>query len=36
MTMVMPFGKYRTRPLHDVPSDYMWWIFRTIELREPL
>lgn len=27
MSMVMPFGKYKGRPLDDVPDDYLIWLY---------
>ena len=35
-TMPMPFGRYRHRPVHEVPLDYLMWLLMTIELHEPL
>jgi hypothetical protein len=31
----MPFGKYRSWPLPDLPADYLAWLC-TLHLREPL
>jgi hypothetical protein len=31
----MPFGKYRSCPLPDLPEDYLGWL-ATLDLREPL
>lgn len=32
----MPFGKFRGRPVNDLPVDYVAWVRENIELREPL
>ena len=32
----MPFGRYRGRPIIDVPMDYLAWLAGNVELREPL
>jgi hypothetical protein len=32
---LMPFGKYKNRPLAEVPSGYLEWL-TTTELRDPL
>ncbi len=26
-TDVMPFGKYRDKPMQDVPASYLWWLY---------
>jgi hypothetical protein len=31
----MPFGRYRGRPIRELPSDYLAWLV-TLELRAPL
>ena len=32
----MPFGKHRGEPLRSLPDDYLQWLARSVELREPL
>jgi Putative quorum-sensing-regulated virulence factor len=32
----MPFGKYRGRPLADIPDAYVHWLASLQNLREPL
>jgi hypothetical protein len=27
----MPFGKYRNRPLRDIPADYLQWVLHEAE-----
>ena len=34
--MVIPFGKYRGQPLEDVPTDYLEWCLREMDLRPAL
>jgi hypothetical protein len=34
--VIMPFGKYRGRPLTELPSDYLTWLAGLANLREPL
>jgi Putative quorum-sensing-regulated virulence factor len=39
MTMIphtLPFGRYRGRPLTELPSDYVEWALALDHLREPL
>lgn len=33
--MLMPFGKYKSQPLEELPSEYLSWL-AGIDLREPL
>jgi hypothetical protein len=35
MTLSMPFGKFRGRPLTELPDDYLAWLL-TIDLRDRL
>jgi hypothetical protein len=32
----MPFGRYRGRPLRDLPDSYLDWLLSLADLREPL
>ena len=32
----MPFGKHRGTSIKDIPADYLQWLHKTVELREPL
>jgi hypothetical protein len=32
----MPFGKYRSWPLADLPDEYVAWLLSLNDLREPL
>lgn len=34
--MKMPFGKYKSYDLGELPDDYLEWLHFEIELREPL
>ena len=36
MTTAMPFGKYRGRPLSELPDDYLFWLLSLDNLRQPL
>lgn len=31
----MPFGKYRGRPVEDVPAGYLAWLLEETDVREP-
>jgi hypothetical protein len=30
----MPFGKYKGEYLQDIPTDYLQWLWRTVEFRQ--
>ncbi len=32
----MPFGKYKSAPLEDLPSEYLLWLGCLNDLRQPL
>lgn len=34
--MKMPFGKYKGEELEDLPTDYMEWCLRELDLRPAL
>ena len=34
--MNMPFGKYKGRPLRDIPEDYLAWLLDNCELKPTL
>ena len=34
--MLMPFGKYKGKPIDSIPCGYLKWILANCELREPL
>jgi hypothetical protein len=34
--MRMPFGKYRGRPLADVPPDYLFWLYWNGDINDAL
>jgi Putative quorum-sensing-regulated virulence factor len=34
--MTIPFGKFKGRPLAELPDDYLGWLFSLGDLREPL
>jgi hypothetical protein len=33
---VMPFGRFRDRPLSELPSAYVIWLLKLPDLRDPL
>src|SRR5437867_2645636 len=35
-TIVMPFGKWKHRPLTEVPYDYLCWLLGEVDLRPAL
>lgn len=32
----LPFGKHKGRPLREVPTDYLLWLWRRVPLRPDL
>jgi hypothetical protein len=34
--MLMPFGRYKGRPLTEVPASYLWFAYREADLRPEL
>jgi hypothetical protein len=36
MAILMPFGKFRNRPLDEIPTDYLWWLLDEVDLRPRL
>ena len=32
----MSFGKHKGRPIKEIPDDYLAWVLKTVDLREPL
>lgn len=32
----MPFGKYKGRPLSELPDPYVAWLIKKCDLKEPL
>jgi uncharacterized protein (DUF3820 family) len=34
--MIMPFGKFKGSPLEEIPDQYLLWLGKNVELREPL
>ncbi|MBA2883060.1 hypothetical protein HNR65_003417 [Desulfosalsimonas propionicica] len=34
--MKMPFGKYRGFEVDEIPEDYLRWLVKNVNLREPL
>jgi len=34
--MIMRFGKYKGFPVEYLPTDYLFWLWREVDLREPL
>ena len=33
---IMPFGKYKGKPIADMPSSYIAWLFKNTDLKNPL